>query len=128
MRLLLDTNIILWLALDSPRLGGSTRQLLGDPGALLSYSVASLWEIAIKAQLRRDDFAVDPRQLRRAMLDAEILELEIRADHVLAVGDLPLLHRDPFDRLLLAQARHEGATFVTADQALAAYPVPIHLA
>lgn len=128
MRLLLDTNIILWLAMDSPRLSASTRQLLSEPGALLSYSVASLWEIAIKAQLRRDDFVVDPRKLRRAMRDADFIELEILAAHVLAVGDLPLLHRDPFDRLLLAQARHEGATFVTADHTLAAYPVPIHLA
>lgn len=128
MRLLLDTNIILWLAMDSPRLSASTRQLLSEPGVLLSYSVASLWEIAIKAQLRRDDFVVDPRKLRRAMRDADFIELEILAAHVLAVGDLPLLHRDPFDRLLLAQARHEGATFVTADHTLAAYPVPIHLA
>ncbi len=128
MRLLLDTNIILWLAMDSPRLSASTRQLLDEPGVLLAYSVASLWEIAIKAQLRRDDFVVDPRKLRQRMLEAEFLELDIRAEHALAVGNLPLLHRDPFDRLLLAQARHEGATFVTADHALAAYPVAIHLA
>jgi PIN domain nuclease of toxin-antitoxin system len=128
MRLLLDTNIILWLAMDSARLNVSTRRLLGEPGVLLCYSVASLWEIAIKAQLRRDDFVVDPRRLRRTMLDADFLEWEILAEHVLAIGDLPLLHRDPFDRLLLAQARHEGATFVTADHALASYPVSLHLA
>ncbi len=128
MRLLLDTQLLLWAAVAPSRISRPVHRLINDDANVLLFSVVSIWETTIKANLGRADFTVDPRQIRSGLLDSGYRELEVTAEHALAVGDLPLLHRDPFDRLLLAQARHEGATFLTADHALAAYPVAIHLA
>lgn len=88
---------------------------------MLYFSVASLWEISIKRGLGRPDFLVEPRILRRALLDNGYVELVITADHALAVEALPDLHKDPFDRLLVAQARTEGITLLTADSQVAQY-------
>ena len=99
--------------------------MLEDPDHTPIFSVASLWELVIKAALHRPDFNVQPGLLRRALLEAGWLELPIKAQHVLAVADLPHLHRDPFDRLLLAQANAESLLLITADQQLAQYPGPI---
>ena len=104
MKLLLDTHILVWAMGEPARLGTSLELLLEDPQHTLCFSVASLWELVIKAALGRDGFQVEPAVLRRTLLDAGVLEIPITADHVLAVGRLPPLHRDPFDRLLLAQA------------------------
>ena len=114
MRILLDTRILLWVVSQSVRLSDKTRRLLGDPDNILVFSTASLWEIAIK-QNQRDDFAVDPRELRRALLDNGYEELAITSLHAFAVEDLPPLHKDPFDRILVAQSRVEGIMLVTAD-------------
>ena len=127
MKLLLDTNVLLRAAGNSSRLSPTAQAILDAPDTVAIFSVASLWEVTIKAQLGRDDFAVHPHRLRRELLDNGYLELAITADHVLAVGDLPPIHRDPFDRLLLAQAKCEGAILLTADRTLARYPVPIRL-
>jgi len=127
MRLLLDTNILLWLGADSPRLAEPARALITHPETAALFSVVSLWEIGIKMQLGRADFAADPHRLRQGLLDAGYLELDLTGRHALAVGDLPPLHRDPFDRIMLAQARHEGAILMTSDRMLARYPVPVHL-
>jgi PIN domain nuclease of toxin-antitoxin system len=91
------------------------------------FSAASVWEIAIKASLGRDDFTVDSRVLRRGLLDNGYEELPISGAHAAAVADLPLLHRDPFDRLLVAQAQVEGITLLTADALVARYPGPVRL-
>lgn len=125
MNLLLDTHLLLWAAGAPDRLPAVARDLIEDPGNILIFSVASLWEIAIKRGLGRDDFRVDPRLLRRGLIDNGYAELAITSEHVVAVDSLPPLHRDSFDRLLIAQATAEGVTLLTSDKALAAYPGPI---
>ena len=125
MHLLLDTHLLVW-AMGSPdRLPTGLRTMLEDPDHTPMFSVASLWELVIKTALNRPDFNVQPGLLRRALLEAGWLELPVQAQHVLAVADLPHLHRDPFDRLLLAQANADSALLITADQQLAQYPGPI---
>ncbi|MCU0761379.1 MAG: type II toxin-antitoxin system VapC family toxin [Steroidobacteraceae bacterium] len=127
MNLLLDTHLLLWSAGDPQRLPGPARALIEDPTHGLVFSVASLWEVEIKRSLDRADFRVDTALLRRGLLDNGYRELPVRGEHVLALGALPPLHRDPFDRLLVAQAQVEGLLLLTHDQALAAYPAPIRL-
>ncbi|MCU0623416.1 MAG: type II toxin-antitoxin system VapC family toxin [Gemmatimonadaceae bacterium] len=125
MKLLLDTQILLWASAQPGRLKPGTRRMLGDTEHTLLFSAASLWEIAIKASLGREDFNADPRVLRRALLDNGYVELAISGAHAAAVLDLPPIHRDPFDRLLVAQAQVEGITLITADAIVARYPGPI---
>jgi len=121
MRLLLDTHILLW-ALDTPaRLDGGTRALLEDPANEVLFSAASIWEIAIKARLGRADFPVRPDQIAQAARDTGFTELPVRADAAARVADLPLHHRDPFDRLLVAQAMLEPMRLYTADPLLPPY-------
>ena len=122
MRYLLDTHLLLWAALDSEHLSPAARSILADEHADLVFSVASLWEVAIKAALGREDFSVDPDLLRRGLIQAGYEELAIRGPHAVAVVDLPALHKDPFDRLLVCQARAEGLVLVTSDPLVAQYP------
>ena len=96
-----------------------------DRGNALLFSAASLWEIAIKRGLGRSDFQVDARVLRRGLLDNGYSELPVTSEHAVAIDALPPLHRDPFDRILVAQAQVEGITLVTADETVAKYPGPI---
>ena len=125
MDLLLDTHLLVW-AMGSPeRLPAGLATMLEDPLTTPCFSVASLWELVIKQSLGRPDFQVEPAVLRRALLQGGWQELPIQAQHVLAVGQLPPLHRAPFDRLLLAQAQADGLLLITADQQLAAYPGPV---
>jgi PIN domain nuclease of toxin-antitoxin system len=125
VKLLLDTQILLWAAGQPERLSAAARKLLGDRRNELLFSAASLWEIAIKNTLRRADFRVEPRLLRRGLLDNGYTELPITSQHAVSIDGLPPLHKDPFDRLLLAQALSEGITLVTADPVLAGYPGPV---
>ncbi len=125
MKLLLGTHILLWAAEDSPRMPKVARSLILDPGNALLFSPASLWEITIKKGLGRDDFQVDPRVLRRALLDNGYEELTITSEHAVSVDGLPPIHKDPFDRLLIAQAMVEGITLLTADERVGEYPGPI---
>ena len=122
---LLDTHVLLWAAGEPERLPRATRALLDSPATDLLFSTASLWEIAIKRSLGREDFRVEPRRFRTGLLNNGYRELPIRGDHALAVDLLPPIHRDPFDRMLLAQTHVEGATLLTADRLLAQYPGPI---
>ncbi|GAB4529144.1 MAG: type II toxin-antitoxin system VapC family toxin [Amphiplicatus sp.] len=122
MSLLLDTRLVLWAAIAPARLSPAVRAAIDDPATDIWFSVASLWEIAIKAARRRADFDVDPRRLRRGLLDHDWRELAITGAHALALDDLPPLHKDPFDRMLLAQAKTEGLTLLTADALVAQYP------
>lgn len=127
MRLLLDTHLLVW-AMGSPeRLPTGLAAMLQDPRHTPVFSVASLWELVIKQALGRPEFRVEPAMLRRALLDGGWQELPIQAQHALAVAALPPLHRDPFDRLLLAQASADGLLLITANQQLAAYPGPVRL-
>ena len=127
MRLLLDTHLLVW-AMGSPeRLPIGLAEMLEDPLNTPVFSVASLWELVIKRALDRPDFNLEPAVLRRALLDGGWQELAIAAHHVLAVANLPPLYRDPFDRLLLAQASTDGLLLITADRQLTDYPGPIRL-
>ena len=125
MKLLLDTQILLWAAGQPARLSAAARKLLNNPRNELLFSAASLWEITIKNTLGRPDFRADPRLLRRGLLDNGYGELPITSEHAINVAGLPPLHKDPFDRLLLAQAITEGITLVTGDARLARYSGPV---
>lgn len=125
MKLLLDTHLLLWAAGEPKRLPAVARKLINDSRTELLFSVASLWEIVIKRSLGRDDFRVEPRVLRRGLLDNGYAELAVGGEHVLAVDSLPPIHKDPFDRLLVAQAQSESVTLLTADPLLGRYPGPI---
>lgn len=125
MKLLLDTHILLWAAGLPGKLPRTARKLIEDTENLLLFSPANLWEIAIKRSLGRDDFQVDPRLLHRGLIDNGYEELPIASRHALAAGDLPPLHKDPFDRMLVAQALEEGIVLLTADPLVAQYPGPI---
>ncbi len=122
MRLLLDTHLLLWAAGQPKKLSTAARRLIVNPRNTLYFSTASLWEIAIKRALVRDDFRADPGVLRRGLLESGYEELPITGDHAVAVGVLPALHKDPFDCMLVAQAAVEGMTLVTADAQVAKYP------
>jgi PIN domain nuclease of toxin-antitoxin system len=125
MHLLLDTHLVVW-AMGSPgQLPAGLAGMLEDPFNTPVFSVASLWELVIKQALGRPDFHVQPAVLRRALLEGGWQELPVEARHALTVAQLPPLHRDPFDRMLLAQATTEGFLLITADSQLAAYPGPV---
>jgi PIN domain nuclease of toxin-antitoxin system len=125
VRLLLDTHLLLWTVGPEERLSSQARLLIGDPESALSFSVASIWEVAIKRSLGRDNFQVDPRLLRRGLLDNGYSELTVTGEHAVAVAGLPPLHKDPFDRLLVAQSIVEGIMLLTADPVVAQYPAPV---
>jgi PIN domain nuclease of toxin-antitoxin system len=125
MKLLLDTHLLLWAAGEPGRLPAEARSLIDNPENELLFSAASLWEVVIKSGLGREDFKVDPRLLRRGLLDNGYGELPIMSDHVVAIDSLPSIHKDPFDRVLVAQATVEGITLLTTDSLLAQYPGPI---
>lgn len=125
MKLLLDTHLLLWAAACPERLTAAARALIEAPENELVFSVASIWEVAIKRGLGRDDFQVSPPVLRRGLLDNGYGELPITSQHAVAVEGLPPIHRDPFDRMLVAQATVEGITLLTTDPLVARYPGPI---
>ena len=125
MKLLLDTHLLLWAAGEPKRLPKGIRALLEDKDNELLFSAASLWEVVIKSGLGRKDFRVEARLLRRGLLDNGYSELPIVSDHVVAVESLPPIHKDPFDRVLVAQATVEGITLLTNDPVVAQYPGPI---
>ena len=125
MKLLLDTHLLLWAAGSPEQLPVAARPLLEDPQNELLFSAASLWEIAIKRGLGRSDFKVDARVLRRGLLDNGYQELAITSEHAVFIDSLPPLHKDPFDRILVAQATVEGVILLTADALVAQYPGPI---
>ena len=118
---LLDTQLLLWLACRPDRLGSRLAEDLSDRKHPIHYSVVSLWEVAIKASLSRPDFQIDANALRQGLQREGFLELAIAAEHVLAVQHLPWIHRDPFDRLLVVQARQEGLLLLTTDRTLSDY-------
>jgi len=125
MKLLLDTHLLLWAAGSPSQLPAAARILMEDLQNELLFSAASLWEIVIKRSLGRSDFQVDARVLRRGLLDNGYQELAITSEHAVFIDSLPLLHKDPFDRILVAQATVEGITLLTADALVAQYPGPV---
>lgn len=125
MKLLLDTHLLLWAAGEPERLSPAARRLMKAADTELVFSAASIWEIVIKRILRRTNFQVDPRLLRRGLVENGYEELPIGSQHTVAIDGLPPLHRDPFDRLLVAQAIVEGITLLTTDPLVAQYAGPI---
>lgn len=127
MNLLLDSHLLLWAAGSPERLSAEARSLISDNDNRLLFSAASLWEIGIKAGLGRDDFRVDPRRLWRQLLLHGYAELPVAGEHALVAAELPPHHKDPFDRILVAQARAEGLILLTADAELARYGHPVRV-
>jgi len=123
MKLLLDTHMLLWAAAGA--LPKAAEAIVINGENTLFFSPASIWEIGIKKSLARSDFKVNPEVLRRGLLDNQYQELPITSLHVLAVNELPHIHKDPFDRVLLAQAKAEGMALLTSDSALREYPVQV---
>jgi PIN domain nuclease of toxin-antitoxin system len=127
MKLLLDTQMIIWAAFWPELLPGQARQLIADDENRIYFSPVSLWEVAIKSGQNRPDFQVDARILRHRLLERDYHEIAINGLHTTAVGGLPPLHKDPFDRLLLTQAKIEDISLLTSDTILSAYPAPVIL-
>ena len=127
MRLLLDTHILLWAANAPERLSAATRALVENPNNDVVFSAISIWEIAIKTGRGRDDFRLHAGFFRRGLFDNGYTELPMTGAHAAALAGLPAIHKDPFDRMLVAQATVEGLTLVTSDPAIANYPGPIRL-
>lgn len=125
MKFLLDTHLLLWAASAPQKLPTAVRALIENPEHELLFSPASIWEVVIKNNLGRADFQVDARLLRRGLIDNGYLELPITSEHTVNLDRLPAVHKDPFDRILVAQAMVEGITLLTNDQQLLSYPGPI---
>ena len=123
MKLLLDTHILLWAAADS--LPPAAAKYVLDESNELFFSPASIWEIVIKHGLNRADFSADPNLLNNALLENGYKQIPITAEHTLITGTLPQHHKDPFDRILLAQSISEGISLLTADEVLVKYPAPV---
>jgi PIN domain nuclease of toxin-antitoxin system len=125
VKFLLDTHVLLWASGDLEQLSSEIRALLVDEETELIFSSVNIWEIAIKRGLGRADFQTEPRALYRGLLENGYRELSVTSEHAFVVELLPPLHRDPFDRILIAQAMVEGVTLLTADEKVAQYPGPV---
>ncbi len=124
MRLLLDTHIFLWYIQDDSRLAAAWDQIIGDPRNQVFLSVVSIWEIIIKYQIGKLPLPEVPEiYLPRLRMQHQMTSLPVGEDSVSGVAQLPLLHNDPFDRLLIAQAMQHNLTLVTVDAAIRAYPM-----
>jgi PIN domain nuclease of toxin-antitoxin system len=126
MKILLNTHLILWAAGFPDELPIEARRIIEDESNELFFSAASIWEIAIKVSLQKVNFQIDVRVLRRNLLDNGYIELPIESSHAVFIQSLPPIHKDPFDRILVAQATVEGITLLTSDDMVAQYPGPIH--
>ena len=127
MKLLVDTQILIWSTTAPELTPRQAQSQLEDEGNSLWFSVASLWEIAVKRSLNKPDFLIDVGPMRDSLFDAGFEELPVQASHVLCLTGLQRFHKDPFDRLLLAQAVAEGMVLLTTDRVLAKYEGPITL-
>lgn len=127
MKYLLDTHLILWAASSPGKISRQGLSIIEHEDSVLLFSAASMWEITIKSSLGRSDFNVNPHLLRRGLLDNGWEELPITSSHAIAVEHLPPIHKDPFDRILLAQAEVEGIVLLTTDELMARYAVSVQL-
>jgi PIN domain nuclease of toxin-antitoxin system len=128
VKYLLDTHLLIWAVTGDKKLPANIAALVRDTENTLLFSVLSLWEIALKRGLNRKDFLYDARLVRQSLLENGYAELSILSQHVVAVDALPPIHKDPFDRLLVAQAIVEGVELLTADATVAQYPGPVRMA
>ncbi len=127
MNLLLDTHLLLWAAATPERLSKEASTIIQNRENRLYFSAVSIWEITIKRGLGRADFRVDPALLRRGLVENGYDELPVTSTHAIEIGRLPVMHKDPFDRMLVAQAGSEGLLLLTSDALVARYPGPIQL-
>jgi PIN domain nuclease of toxin-antitoxin system len=127
MRFLLDTHVLLRGAIEPERLSSAASSLIEDSNNEIVFSSVSLWEIAIKAGRGRAGFRIDAGVLRRSLFENGYVELAVTSAHAAGLGSLPPIHRDPFDRMLVAQAAFEGLTLLTSDRTVAKYPGSIRL-
>ena len=125
MNLLPDTHLIVWAFDAAARVPPDAAALISDSENRIYFSAATVWEVAIKSALKRFDFQIDPDSLLEGLLANGYLELPITSAHAAAVRDLPPIHKDPFDRMLIAQASVERITLLTTDRKVAKYPGPI---
>ena len=125
MKLLIDTLLLLWAAADT--LPEKALPYFFDEENELFFSSASIWELVIKKGLNRPDFQIDPFALYWGLLDNGYMELNITSRHVLLVADLPQFHKDPFDRILIAQAKAEGAALLSSDKIVSDYSPVIYI-
>lgn len=123
MKLLLDTHMLLWAAAGTLPARAAEMVMNGDN--TVYFSAINIWEIGIKKSIGRNDFRVDVEVLHRGLLDNHYQEIPVTSQHALAAIDLPPIHKDPFDRMLLAQAKIEGIPLLTSDNILRQYPGPI---
>ena len=128
MKLLLDTHFLIWAANEPEHLTAQVLNLIEDEDNSLYFSTCAIWEVAIKNGRGKPDFKINPWHFRNMLINNNFIELPVTSDHALVIATLPLIHKDPFDRMLVAQATHEGITLLTADATLARYPGPIMLA
>ena len=127
MKLLLDTHLLIWTAGNVRKLSKTARAMIEDRDNEIAFSAVSIWEIAIKYALEKPEFNVDPYIVRRGCLDNGMSELAMTSEHGIIVATLPHIHKDPFDRLLVAQAMAEGVTLLTADKTIGQYRGPVRL-
>jgi PIN domain nuclease of toxin-antitoxin system len=125
MKLLIDTHLLLWAAADT--LPADARSYFTDEENELFFSAASIWEVIIKKGLNRPDFQVDPLAFYWGLLDNGYTEIDITSRHALLVASLPAIHKDPFDRILIAQAKAESAVLLTSDKTVAHYSPVIYV-
>ncbi len=125
MRYLLDTQLLLWAHFHPERLSLAAARILAKSANALYFSAGSIWEIAIKSGFAKREFQVDANLLRTQARHDGYEEIAILGSHALAASELPRIHKDPFDRLLIAQAIVEGITLLTVDAKIARYPGPI---
>ena len=121
MKYLLDTHIALWLLTDNKQLSHKARQIISSPGHRIYASVANLWEVAIKHKKYPDDMPLASGAMAELLRQSNVLLLPIKLEHIVATETLPDIHKDPFDRLLIAQALSEPMRFLTHDEKLAPY-------
>jgi PIN domain nuclease of toxin-antitoxin system len=126
MRLLLDTHAFLWALLDGPRLGAQSRDLITTQASSVLISHVSIWEIASKHALARSDMPLSAAQAIQWAQECGFELLPLDLPHLLTLEQLPLHHRDPFDRLLVAQSISESLLILSADSAFRAYGCPLH--
>lgn len=122
MKLLLDTHIVLWWLDDEPRLSAAARRAISDPSNQVLLSAVVVWEIRIKEAIGK---LALPENFTSALEEEDFLHLPITTKHAHALAKLPMLHRDPFDRMLICQAQEEGASLITADSAMGRYDVEL---
>jgi len=128
MKILLDSHLLVWLVAASEKLPDAARLLIEAPENQLYFSAASIWELTLKYASGRSDFTFPPAVLRQTLLDIAFEELPVTSTHGLTGGMLPPIHKDPFDRILIAQAIAEDMVLMTSDETIAQYEGPIQLA